>query len=60
MTKAKMTLRTDNEGERAANLSVDIELTTRDNDNTVCDDETMIVLNGNDLTNANAMELEQF
>ena len=41
MTKAKMTMRTDNDGERAANSSVDVEMVERDNDKTARDNETM-------------------
>ena len=59
-SKAKMTSRTDNDGERAANLSVDVEMMERDNDSMARDDEMMIELNDIDLANANAMELKQF
>jgi len=41
VTKAKMTMRTDNDGERAANSSVDVEMVERDNDKTARDNETM-------------------
>ena len=49
-TEAEMTLRTDNEDERAANWTA-VERTVRDNDSITRDSETMI---------ANPMELNHF
>ena len=60
VTKAKMTMQTDNEGERVANWSADVERMVRDNDSMIHDGGMMIVLNGIDMANANAMELKQF
>ena len=59
VTKAKMTMRTDNDGERAANSSVDIEMIERDNDKTARDNETMAGSH-KEPVNANAMELKRF
>ena len=55
-----MTMRTDDEGERTANFSIDVEWTTCDNDSMARDGETMIVLYGIDLSSANAKELNHF
>ena len=48
--KSEMTMRTDDEGERTANFSIDVEWTTCDNDSMARDGETMIVLNGIELS----------
>ena len=60
VTKAKMTIRTDDNGVRAEKWSAEVEMIERDNDSMIRDDETMIILNYIDLANANAMELERF
>ena len=50
----------DNEGERAASWSTDVEMIERNNDSMVRNDKTMILLNVIDLANANAMASKQF
>ena len=59
-TETEMTLRMDNEDERVANWTADIERMVRDNDNMIRDGEMMIVLTGIEMANANAMELKRF
>ena len=48
--ESEMTMRTDNEGERTANFSIDVEWTTCDNDCMASDGEAMFVLNGIELS----------
>ena len=42
VTKAKLTMRTDNEAERTANWTVDVDRITPENDSMTRDDELMI------------------